>query len=123
MQLIKSKEARERLQTFGHIIAGVVVLLHGATEFEEYQVAFGIFYILFGIAFISLALMHRRLEHRFPDISTYFFFIEGLILFLTAFKYIHEHKQYLQYAYFLSGIIYFVVGYLFRKRKSGKMKA
>ena len=124
MGIVVSKKSKERAQTFGHILAGTVVLLHGLEEFEKHELTFGIIYTVFGTAFLALALLHRRLEERIPEISVYFFVIEGIVLFITGFKYLHEHKVYLPYAYFAAGLMYIVLSYVFhRKKYAGKKES
>jgi len=106
---------REKRNKFAHTLAGVVILIHAYEKFVHHSDTWWIFFF-FGLLIFALVIFHDRIHHRFPGIDAAFFFIEGILMFVTAYYYFTHHKTYLPYAYLLTGTVYMVLTF-FKYRK------
>ncbi len=109
---------REKRQKFAHILAGGVILIHAYEKFVSGHDSY-VFFALFGILFMSIAVFHHKLQKRFPWIDGVFFIIEGILSFIVAYDYFHMGKKALPFCYLAVGIGQMVVGiYKSFKRKT-----
>lgn len=95
-----TQATKERLQRIGHVLAGIVILLHGYTAFEDHHQSWWVF-ILLGTCFIAVALFHHRIKQRYKAVDGLLFMIEGISLAIIANDYHHAGKQYLPVVYAL----------------------
>ena len=102
---IKRNEKRKK---WAHIIAGVVILLHGYEKLEKEESSYWIFF-LFGIIFIMLAVFHKQLAQKIRWVDVIFYGIEALMLAVIAYDYWHHGKKGLPLAYSAAAIGYIVV--------------
>jgi hypothetical protein len=79
------KKVRSALKPSGTFLAGTVVLLHMIRRVRKARA--DLWHNLYSLSgqHPALALLHRRLEERIPEISVYYFVIEGIVLFITGF--------------------------------------
>jgi len=109
---------REKRNKFAHALAGIVILIHAYEKWVHHSSTAWIF-LFFGLLVFTLVIFHDRIHHRFPGIDAVFFFIEGILMFVTAYYYFTHDKKYLPYAYLLSGAVYLVLTF-YKFRKAGK---
>lgn len=111
--LFKNRTKRKR---YAHIGAGIVILIHA---YEKYESGHGS-YLLFGIAglvFLSVALLHHRIEQKAPWVDGVFFIIEGILSLVVAYEFFHAGKKALPITYLFLACFQFVMA--FRKSKKG----
>ena len=115
MSLLKNIP-KEKRQKIAHALAGTTILIHAYEKWLHHSGTSWIF-LFFGVLVFILIAFHERLHHRYPGIDAVFFFIEGVLMFVTAYYYFTHDKKYLPYCYLLTGIFY--VGLtLYRHKKS-----
>ena len=112
---------KENLRTFGHILAGIVILLHGYKAFEDHHPT-GWIFVTLGTLFLLIAIFHHRLVHRFPKIDGVVFLIEAVAILATAYDHYHEGKVYLPWVFLAAMVPYLVLGILILsgKKQLGK---
>lgn len=108
-------QKREKLKKFSHILAGVIILLHA---FEKHEAGHGsyIFFVIAGVIFLSIAIFHHPLKHRFRWIDTCFLSIEAILSLIIAYDYFHMGKTGLPVMYLLAGLLQLTAIYIFSKR-------
>jgi len=112
MDTSKGQKSRSKLQQFGHIIAGLLILLKSSVVGEHHPVLGKVLLIL-GVLFILIALLHHQLENKLPLIAERLLFVlESATLFVVAYEMVAEHKHYLQYAYGFAAFMYLLVAIL-----------
>ena len=93
--------------------------MHAYEEFEVGKSSYIIFLIA-GIIFLLVALLHHRLAKRFPYIDGVFFVIESILYAVIATDYFNEGKKALPWCYVLVTIAYLFVA--LKKGKQGAVK-
>lgn len=112
---------KEKLKRIPHILAGIIILLHGYEKMDEGHGPY-MFYFAAGFIFLSIAVFHHKLSHRFRYVDTVFFIIEGVLSFIVAAGYFEAGKAGLPWAYVVAGIMQFSAILLFiRKAKSQEL--
>jgi len=113
MDTDKRQKLRSKLQQFGHIMAGLLILLKSSVVGEHHPGSGKVLIIIFGALFILVALLHHELESRLPLVAERLLFVlESFTLFVVAYEMVTEHKHYVQYAYGFAALIYLVVAIL-----------
>lgn len=97
------------MQRLAHVLAAVVILLHGYSDLEKGH-SMGWIFLGIGAAALVLGVMHHRLHARFPHIDGVFHLIEGITAVLIGIGYLHAGKVYLPYVSMAASIPYFVLG-------------
>jgi hypothetical protein len=117
MSLDKLKEKRNKLKKFAHIFAGLVILIH---SYERYESGHGtyLFFAFAGLIFITVALFHHQLQHKYPKIDYVFFMIEGLLSFIVAYEYFHVGKKIIPFMYLFAGSMQILSIYFFSVKLS-----
>jgi uncharacterized membrane protein YobD (UPF0266 family) len=113
------KRHPETKEKIGHIIAGVIILVHAYEKFDLHESSY-IFFLIAGLVFLSVAVFHHRLAKRFLYVDGVFFVIEGILNGIIAANYFHKGKKALPWCYVFVAIMYGVVAVI-RARK-GKEK-
>jgi hypothetical protein len=113
------KRKSEKKEKLGHIIAGIIILVHAYEKFDEHEASY-FFFLIAGVIFLSVAIFHHRLIHRFLYIDGVFFIIEAILYAIIAADYFHAGKKALPWCYVLVTILYCVAAVI-RARK-GKEK-
>lgn len=100
---------KEKLQQLAHLIAGVIIILHGfrVLEQEEYFTAAG--YLIIAIAFVIAAGLHKRLQQVFMQSDAAIFLLEALILFLAAYGYKADGRDFYYYAFLTAAGFYLLI--------------
>jgi len=104
MGLLRRKK-NEKLTKLSHILAAVILLIHGYEKFEDEHVKAGILFVICGLTFLCVAIFHHRLQHKLRSVDAIFAFLEGVAALILVAEYWHN-KHYLQYAYLLVAAIY-----------------
>lgn len=111
--MIARNEKRRRIP---HIISGIIIILHAYERYEEGHNNFFIFLIA-GLIFLSVAIFHHSLVHKFPNIDFVFYAIEGLLAFIVAYEFIDKGEKLIPALYIVAGLLHLIVIiYLFYKK-------
>ncbi len=102
------RKRSEKSKKIAHILAGVVILLHGYEKMEKSESSYWFFY-LSGIVFILMALFHKQLVQKIKWADGLFYIIEAMVLFIIAYDYWHHGKKALPFAYLIAAIGYVIV--------------
>jgi phosphatidylserine synthase len=102
-------EGRERFRRLAHLLAALVILLHGIAALDHHAHTAWIFFLC-GTVFLLLALFHHRIERRWPYVSPTFHFLEAIVAAVIFTEYVHAGKKYLPYVAVLPVVLYTVLG-------------
>ena len=102
-------ERRERFRRLAHLLAALVILLHGIAALDHHAHTAWIFFLC-GTVFFLLALFHHRIEQRWPYVSPTFHFLEAIVAAVIFTEYVHAGKKYLPYVAVLPVVLYTVLG-------------
>ncbi len=100
-RLIKNREKAKR---FAHIIAGLTILIHAYSHYEIGHQTYKLFLIA-GIVFLTVAILHPIIEKKAPWIDGIFFAIEGILSIVIAYDFFHEGKKAIPFIYLAVGIV------------------
>jgi hypothetical protein len=112
------KRNPEKKEKFAHILAGLIILVHAYEKFDLHHASY-IFFLIAGIVFLTVAILHHQLAHRFIYIDGVFFVIEGILYGIIAADYFHEGKKGLPWCYVFVAIMYGIAAVI-RARKGKK---
>jgi hypothetical protein len=110
---------KEKRQQMAHILAGVIILVHAYEKYEMQERVYLVFLVA-GVVFLAVALLHHKLAKIFPYVDGVFFVIEAMLYALIAAEYFELGKKGLPWAYVLATILYLVAAFI--KGKKGKAK-
>jgi hypothetical protein len=90
---------RERLQTFGHFLTGLVILLKGISKLEHAEGHIGSIAFFFAAAVYVFAAtaLHRRFHRHEAQLQASIYLIESAVLGIIAWMYVEQGKRWLQY--------------------------
>ena len=108
-------ERKEKMRRIGHIIVGVVLLIHAYEHHEKGEAPW--VHLVAGIVFLSIAIFHHPLSKKFKWIDGVFYLIEAIAIFYTAYGYFHHGKKALPFAYLAAGIGYVIGAILISRKK------
>lgn len=110
---------REKRKRIAHVIAGVVILIHA---FERYETGHGsyVFFLIAGLVFIGVAIMHPVLERKFHWVDAVFFMIESCLSFIIAYEYFEAGKKALPFCYLAVAIFQLVLAFIKSKKGAGE---
>lgn len=111
-----NKEKKEKLT---HLLAGLIILVHAYEKYDLQESSY-VFFLLAGISFLTVALLHHRLLKPFPYVDGVFFLIEAAIYAVVAADYFHQGKKGLPWCYVVCTIAYIVLAFV--KGKKGKAR-
>ena len=69
------RASKEKRKQFAHVLAGAIILLHAYEKYESGH-ASHIWFWIFGIIFLTIAVLHHRISTSAPWIDGVFFVIE-----------------------------------------------
>ena len=104
MGLVKGKR-KEKLAKFSHILAALILLVHGYEKLEDDHLVPGILFIACGLIFLCVALFHHTLQQKIRSVDAIFAFLEGVAALILSVDF-WGSKHYLQFAYLLAAAIY-----------------
>lgn len=113
---ILSKEKKEKIQLAAHILAGFIILIHAYEKYDLHESSYIIFVVL-GIIFLCIALLHHRLAKWSHFVDSIFLIIEAICLSVIAGDFFHEGKKALPYCYVFAALMYVVVAFIKYKQK------
>jgi hypothetical protein len=108
-RFIKNKEKAKR---FAHIIAGVTILLHSLSHYQNNDPTYKLFFFA-GLIFLTIAIFHPIIEKKAPWIDGVFFAIEGLLSLFVAYEFFHLGKKAIPFVYLLVGISQVFLAFIF----------
>lgn len=106
-----AKKEKEKFKKLGHIIAAFIIFVHAYEKYDLHEPSW-IFFLLAGVLFLSVALLHHRLVHAFPYIDGVFFVIEAVIYAVIAAEYFELAKKLLPWFYVLASAGYLVAAFV-----------
>jgi len=99
------------------ILAAVIFGLAAFDAFANQYIGWGLFNLVITIA----NLIALKYSEKHPELTTVFLSIlNAAAAFLTAWVFIEEGKQYIQFVWILTGVVYLVVSYLFSNKAQKK---
>jgi uncharacterized membrane protein len=113
---VQPPKKNEKRNKFSHILAGLVILLHGYEKLDTGHIASAIFFLVSGIIFLMIAVFHHKLVNHFKPVDAIFWFIEAVLAAIVSIDYFNEHKHYIQYAYILVATGYFIKSFILFKK-------
>ena len=99
MNAIPRRAFRNNLQTIGHYLTGMVIVLKGVAKLEHVHDNWPyivLFFLSGGLIIIGTAVQHH-LEAGFPHLQAVFYFIEFSVTLAIAWFYVSAGKRGLQY--------------------------
>lgn len=112
MALIKR---REKAKKIAHILAAVIMLIHGYEKWEKGESSYR-FFFFFGILFLILVFFHKSLTQKIKWGDGIFHGIEAIILFIIAYDYFHHGKMALPLTYTVAGIGYVIAAIVISRK-------
>jgi hypothetical protein len=108
---------KHRLKRFAHLFSGLLILFHGYERFDHGHATWWVF-ILAGLVFLSVALLHGHLARRWARVDMVFFVIEAILSFVIMGEYFKAGKSGLPFMYLLAGIGQLVAAMVNAKRRT-----
>lgn len=108
-------EKREKIKRAAHILAAMVILLHAFHKHEEHHSTY-IWFLIFGLLFLGLAIFHHTLKSKYPWIDTLFFGIEGVLSLIISLENFDANKIALGSTYLFAASLQLVSIWIFSKR-------
>lgn len=113
----KRKVNKEKKEKLGHIIAAFIILVHAYEKYDLGESSY-IFFLIAGMLFLSIALLHHHIVKRFPYTDGFFFVIEASLYVVVAADYFHRGKKRAAMCYIAMAIAYIIAAFI--KGKKGK---
>lgn len=110
MGLLKGN-AKERVNSLAHYLAGIVIILKGvdkAEHFKEHPFITAFFFIM-GFFILFANYKHHYFENKFKDFRVMMFLCEGIVLSIVTWYYFSEGKKALPIAYLFATFLYFIM--------------
>lgn len=99
---------KRKQQQLAHLIAGVILILHGFSIFENARYLPATGYLAMGIAFVIVAGVHKSLLQVFMQGDTAIFLLEALMFFLAGYSF-KATAGFWHYFFTLLAAVYFIV--------------
>lgn len=112
---------KEKIARFGHILSGIIILLHGYEKYEHHQSLY-IYFIVFGIIFLSISFLHHKFEQLHSYIDSLFAVIESIVIAIIAAEYFHEEKTALASTYTFASFMYLFAAFMQFKKNTANNK-
>ncbi len=103
---------KESLQKIGHLIAGLLTLVHGFEEFEAGSLGSAAGYFIFSIGFLVIAGAHKTMLKKFMQGDIAFFLLEAVIILYSGWHYKTKGQTFLYYSMAGSGFCYIIFALL-----------
>jgi hypothetical protein len=113
---------KDKLRRIPHIVSAMVILLHSLERFESGHHS-SVVFLIAGLVFLSVAVFHHKLAHRFPIVDTLFYSIEGLLAFIIAYEFFESGKKFLPYIYVAAGILQLFAIFVFARKLKNQAAA
>jgi len=112
---------KEKLKRIPHLISGFIILLHAYERYEEGYHNY-VFFLVAGLVFLTVAIFHHPLAHKFKFIDVLFYSIEGALSFLIGWEYLEAGKKTLPYGFFIASLFQVMAIFIFVRRTKRKAK-
>ncbi len=97
-----------KLKQAGHLLAGVLLMIHGFASFEDKDFKAAAGYLGVAILALMIAGLHKFINRTFSQADVAFFLLEAVTLFYSAWEYRDEERFALSYFITAAGIGYFI---------------
>lgn len=97
-----------KLKQAGHLLAGLLILVHGFAAFEEKDFKAAAGYLVVAVIALIVAGLHKFINRTFNQADLAFFFLEAATLLFSAWEYREEGRLVLSYFIAAAGIGYFI---------------
>jgi uncharacterized membrane protein HdeD (DUF308 family) len=97
---------KRQFKQAGHLLAGVLILVHGIAAFRQRDFEAAVVYLVIAILVLAIAVSHRYMNQRFRRVDVAFFLLEAATLIFSAWEYRAEKGYILSYLMFAVGIGY-----------------
>ncbi|MDB5248457.1 MAG: hypothetical protein JWQ40_2851 [Segetibacter sp.] len=99
---------KEKLQQLGHLLAGLIVMIHGFDSFEsgDYKPAAG--YLGVAVLFMLLAGWHKSITQQFLQGDVAFFLLEAVIMFYAAWDYSNKGHTVMFFGMAIAGAVFVI---------------
>jgi len=114
--LFRNKNNQSKRRRLAHILAGCIIFIHAYEKYESGHQSY-VFFAIAGLLFLSIAILHAKIEKKAPWIDGVFLIIESLLSFIIAYDYFHMGKKALPACYVLVGVAQLFIA--FYKSKKG----
>lgn len=114
------------VKQFAHLIAGLLILVHGFQAFENRNAKLSIIFLVLALLIIIIAGIHLWLEKQIKKIGAVFFMLEALALYYSAWQYkVDGNKLMLVISVLVASLYVWYAIYIFssRSRKHRKRKS
>ncbi len=114
---------KEKVKQFIHLFAGFILLVHGFQAFEREDLVIAFIFVGFSIVTMVVASLQLWLEEKIRKADAFFFMLEGLVIYYSAWNYwIEKGKWMAVITAALATFYVFYSLYLFRSKKKYKRK-
>lgn len=93
----------------------MVILLHAWEKMETGHGPYLLFLVA-GLVFLAVAILHPIIEKKAPWIDGLFFVIEAMLTFSIALEYFHLHKKWLPWSYVVTGLGQLLAAVIFSRK-------
>ena len=108
-----------RKQSIAHLLASIVVILHGIAQLEVHS-GKPFFFFLMGVLMIFVEIKNDTVTKFSKTLVNSFYFIEAVVIFFIAVRYFKLGKKYIPWIYSLASASYLYVGINKLAKKSSK---
>jgi len=113
-----SDAQKEKLQRGGHILAGFIILIHAYEKYEHHASSY-IYFLILGLVFLFIALIHKKLTRFHHYVDSTFLIIEAIAIGIIAVDFFEEGKKALPLCYVFAAILYVAAACIkYRKNKA-----
>jgi hypothetical protein len=115
MILNRFKKNKEKIKRVAHISAGLVILIHAYEKYESGHGSF-LFFLIFGLLFLSIAFFHHQLAKKYPWIDAVFLIIEAVLSLIVAYEFFHVGKKALPFVFLFLAFFQFFMAFKLGKK-------
>ncbi|MEO7801190.1 MAG: hypothetical protein ABIR81_04285 [Ginsengibacter sp.] len=95
----------------------MIILIHAWEKYALYESSY-VFFVIAGVVFLLVALLHHRIAKLFSFVDGVFYVTEAAVYMIIAIDYFHLGKKALPWAYVLATIGYLVAAVIKGKKGS-----
>ncbi|WP_299823907.1 hypothetical protein [uncultured Pontibacter sp.] len=110
------KVSKAKLSLFIHLLTAFVLLLKGIDKTTHAHLLSGITLIGLALAILLLLLLEKKVHLNHHTVKQACLLIESTALFIIAFVFYQEGRQYLQYVFGISALAYLAVAFMHYKK-------
>lgn len=99
---------KEKWQQLGHLIAGLIIIVHGFDTLERGDIFSAAAYFSLAIMFMIVAGAHKNIRRSFMQSDVAFFLLEAVTIFYSGWHYKQTGMPVLYYAMLTAGVSFMV---------------